>query len=66
MKERLAAEIMDAANNNGASVKNARIRIRWLRLIRPLRITAGRINTGIIRRRAFFCQDNIHLKIPGI
>ena len=33
MQERLANEIMDAANNTGAAVKEKKICIRWLTLI---------------------------------
>lgn len=42
MSERLAKELMDAANGAGASVKRRKIPTRWLRRIRPLLTTDGR------------------------
>ena len=41
MMEKLAGEIMDAANNRGSAVKNAKIRTEWPRRIKPFRITGG-------------------------
>jgi small subunit ribosomal protein S7 len=43
MTEKLAKEIMDAANNTGASVKKKKILIKWQKLIKPLHITDGKI-----------------------
>ena len=43
MQERLANEILDAANNTGAAVK---ICTRWQRQTRRLRTTASRVNKG--------------------
>ena len=41
MEERLAAELLDAANNRGPPSRNARMSTRWLRPTRRLRIIAG-------------------------
>lgn len=43
MVEKLAKEIMDAANNTGASVKKKKILIKWQKLIKHLLTTDGRI-----------------------
>lgn len=57
MKERLAAEIMDAANNNGASVKKREDTHKMAEANKGFCcITAGNIVAGIIRRRAFFAK----------
>ncbi len=39
MQERLANEIMDAANNTGASVKKKKICTKWQRQTKLLHIT---------------------------
>ena len=41
MKDRLAKEIMDAANNTGASVRNVKILTKWLKQTVPLHTSAG-------------------------
>lgn len=41
MKERLAAELMDAFNNTGAAIKKKKIRIKWQKLIRLSHIIVG-------------------------
>ena len=43
MADRLAAELMDAANNQGNAVKDAKTRIAWQKPTRPLRTIGGRI-----------------------
>lgn len=43
MEERLAKEIMDAANNSGASVKNVKIHIKWQKLTKLSLTTVGKI-----------------------
>ena len=43
MAERLAAELMDATNNQGNSVKDAKTRIAWQKPTRRLHIIVGRI-----------------------
>lgn len=47
MEERLAAEIIDASNNTGASVKNVKIRTKWLKRTKRLLTTVGRIQFTI-------------------
>lgn len=42
MKDRLAKEIMDAANNTVRQSRNVRILIRWLRLTAPLHTSVGK------------------------
>lgn len=51
MVEKLAKEIMDAANNTGASVKKKKILIKWQKLIKHLLITDGRIYRYLIKLR---------------
>ena len=43
MEERLAKEIMDAANNTGASVKNAKTHTKWQTQTAHLLIIVGKI-----------------------
>lgn len=44
MEERLANEILDAANNTGAAVKNAKICTKWQKRTKHLRTIAGNLN----------------------
>ncbi len=41
MEERLANEIMDAANNTGAAVKNAKIHTKWQKQTKRLHTIVG-------------------------
>ena len=41
MAERLAGEIMDAANSVGGAVKKKKIHIKWQKLTKPLLTTVG-------------------------
>lgn len=43
MEEKIAGELMDAANSTGGSIKKKKTRIRWPKPIRLLRITVGRM-----------------------
>ena len=47
MKDRLAKEILDASNNTGASVKNVKIHIVWLKLTVLLHTSVGRIQPAL-------------------
>jgi len=41
MREKLAAEILDASNNRGGAIKRKKTRIVWRKPTRPLPITGG-------------------------
>lgn len=43
MEEKVAGELMDAANNTGGSIKKKKTLIRWPKPIRLLRISVGRM-----------------------
>lgn len=47
MKEKLAAEIMDAYNNAGGAYKKKMMCIEWLKVIKHLLIIVGRIKENI-------------------
>ena len=68
MKERLANEIMDAANNTGSSVKKKKICTRWQRQTKPSHITAGNSCATYFgkRRNWLWLEENIHLSVPEI
>ena len=57
MEERLANEILDAANNAGASVRNVKTLIKWQKLTKHLLITVGRIQRKInVSINRFICR----------
>ena len=43
MEDRLANEILDAANNTGGAVKNVRTLTKWLKQTKHLLTTVGKI-----------------------
>ena len=51
MEERLANEIMDAANNTAHLLRNVKICIRWLKLIRLLLIIVSNIKLQLSQNR---------------
>ncbi len=63
MEERLANEILDAANNTGASVKRKKICTRWQKQTRLLLITDSNNN---YRRFYPWLEENIHWREPEI
>ncbi len=55
MEERLANEILDAANNTGASVKKKKTCTRWQKQTKHLLIIVSNY-----RRKKSWLEENIH------
>ena len=70
-KDRLANEIMDAANNTGASVKKKEDMHKWQRQTRHFHISASNLWNvfnlfDYLRRKIPWLEENIHWREPGI